>query len=89
MTRGGMAPIGRTPEEVYKATFKKVIERNKAYYVYHSPTLNSLDFGIVEAAWTGADLFCRRNTPKTLMLSMDLLFISRAKGGLHYHQVAY
>lgn len=29
---GGLAPIGRTPEEVYAATFKKVIERNKAYY---------------------------------------------------------
>lgn len=29
---GGLAPIGKTPEEVYEATFKKVIERNRAYY---------------------------------------------------------
>jgi pimeloyl-ACP methyl ester carboxylesterase len=29
---GGLAPMGRRPEEVYEATFKKVIERNNAYY---------------------------------------------------------
>jgi pimeloyl-ACP methyl ester carboxylesterase len=29
---GGLAPIQRTPEEVYEATFKKVIQRNEAYY---------------------------------------------------------
>ena len=29
---GGLPPIGKSPEEVYKATFQKVIERNKAYY---------------------------------------------------------
>lgn len=29
---GGLAPIRRTAEEVYKATFKKVIQRNKDYY---------------------------------------------------------
>jgi len=29
---GGLAPIGKSPEEVYEATFKKVIERNHAYY---------------------------------------------------------
>jgi pimeloyl-ACP methyl ester carboxylesterase len=29
---GGLAPIGKTPEEVYEATFKKVIDRNWAYY---------------------------------------------------------
>lgn len=32
MSRGGLAPIGRSAEEVYRATFIKVIERNKAYY---------------------------------------------------------
>jgi hypothetical protein len=31
-TTGGLAPIGKLPEEVYQATFKKVVERNKAYY---------------------------------------------------------
>ncbi|KAL5320640.1 hypothetical protein ACEPPN_011450 [Leptodophora sp. 'Broadleaf-Isolate-01'] len=31
-TSGGLAPIGQSPEAVYKATFKKVAERNKAYY---------------------------------------------------------
>ncbi|EHL03620.1 putative proline iminopeptidase [Glarea lozoyensis 74030] len=30
---GGLAPIGRTPDQVYKATYQKVIERNKAYYL--------------------------------------------------------
>ncbi|KAK4459200.1 Alpha/Beta hydrolase protein [Cladorrhinum samala] len=29
---GGLAPIKRTPEEVYLALYKKVIERNEAYY---------------------------------------------------------
>ncbi|PBP24690.1 alpha/beta-hydrolase [Diplocarpon rosae] len=31
-TAGGLAPIGQSPEQVYRATFKKVVERNKAYY---------------------------------------------------------
>jgi pimeloyl-ACP methyl ester carboxylesterase len=31
-TSGGLAPIGRTADQVYKATFQKVIERNKEYY---------------------------------------------------------
>ncbi|KAK1754945.1 proline iminopeptidase 1 [Echria macrotheca] len=29
---GGLAPIKRTAEEVYRATYKKAIERNEAYY---------------------------------------------------------
>lgn len=29
---GGLAPISREPKEVYQATFKKVRERNEAYY---------------------------------------------------------
>ncbi|CAG8949644.1 hypothetical protein HYFRA_00007878 [Hymenoscyphus fraxineus] len=29
---GGLAPVGKTPDQVYKATYQKVIERNKAYY---------------------------------------------------------
>lgn len=31
-TSGGLPPIGKSAEKVYKATFQKVIERNKAYY---------------------------------------------------------
>lgn len=29
---GGLAPIRRTAEEVYRATYKKIVERNQAYY---------------------------------------------------------
>ncbi|PTB65296.1 alpha/beta-hydrolase [Trichoderma citrinoviride] len=29
---GGLAPVGRTPDEVYQATFQKTIERNAVYY---------------------------------------------------------
>jgi len=29
---GGLAPIKRTADEVYRATYKKVVERNEAYY---------------------------------------------------------
>ncbi|ROV91271.1 hypothetical protein VSDG_07796 [Cytospora chrysosperma] len=29
---GGLAPISRTPDDVYKATFQKVFERSMAYY---------------------------------------------------------
>lgn len=31
-TTGGLPPIGQSAEQVYKATYRKVIERNKAYY---------------------------------------------------------
>lgn len=29
---GGLAPVGKSPDQVYKATYQKVIERNRAYY---------------------------------------------------------
>ncbi|KAL2757458.1 hypothetical protein ACRALDRAFT_1060828 [Sodiomyces alcalophilus JCM 7366] len=29
---GGLAPVGKTADETYKATFRKVLERNRAYY---------------------------------------------------------
>ncbi|PSS23143.1 hypothetical protein M430DRAFT_98010 [Amorphotheca resinae ATCC 22711] len=29
---GGLAPIGRSADQVYQATYQKVMERNKAYY---------------------------------------------------------
>ncbi|KAL3418987.1 Proline iminopeptidase 1 [Phlyctema vagabunda] len=31
-TAGGLAPVGRSAEEVYQATYRKVIERGRAYY---------------------------------------------------------
>lgn len=31
-TLGGLAPIYKTPQEVYQHTFKKVFQRNQAYY---------------------------------------------------------
>ncbi|KAG0651168.1 Proline iminopeptidase [Hyphodiscus hymeniophilus] len=31
-TSGGLAPIGRTADQVYKATFQRVMERNTEYY---------------------------------------------------------
>ncbi|ESZ99588.1 hypothetical protein SBOR_0033 [Sclerotinia borealis F-4128] len=31
-TSGGLAPVGHSAERVYRATFQKVIERNRAYY---------------------------------------------------------
>ncbi|CAK7564977.1 MAG: hypothetical protein SEPTF4163_002883 [Sporothrix epigloea] len=33
---GGIAPVGKTPDEVYRATYRKAIERNRAYFEkYH------------------------------------------------------
>lgn len=29
---GGLAPVGRTADEVYKATYRKVVERNEVYF---------------------------------------------------------
>ncbi|CAK7267164.1 hypothetical protein SEPCBS119000_002401 [Sporothrix epigloea] len=29
---GGMAPVGKAPDEVYRATFRKAVERNKAFF---------------------------------------------------------
>ncbi|KAL7927698.1 Alpha/Beta hydrolase protein [Trichoderma austrokoningii] len=29
---GGLAPVGKTPDQVYEATFRKTIERNSLYY---------------------------------------------------------
>lgn len=40
-TSGGLAPIGKTPDQVYKATFQKVIERNKAYYAVCSSIMRT------------------------------------------------
>jgi len=39
-TSGGLAPVGKTPDQVYKATFQKVVERNKAYYAVRSSLVN-------------------------------------------------
>ncbi|KAK7431031.1 hypothetical protein QQZ08_002311 [Neonectria magnoliae] len=29
---GGLAPVGKTPDQVYEATFRRTLERNRAYY---------------------------------------------------------
>lgn len=29
---GGLAPVGKAPDEVYQVTFRRTLERNKAYY---------------------------------------------------------
>lgn len=41
-TTGGLAPINKSPEEVYQATYKKVIERNKAYYEKFPEDVNTV-----------------------------------------------
>ena len=35
-TTGGLAPIARSADDVYKATYKKVVERNKVCVIFAS-----------------------------------------------------
>jgi len=39
---GGMAPVGRSADEVYKATYVKVMERNKAYYTKYPEDIDAM-----------------------------------------------
>jgi len=39
---GGMAPIRRSADEVYKSTYQKVIERNKAYYAKYPEDVDTV-----------------------------------------------
>jgi len=39
---GGMAPIRRSADQVYKATYLKVIERNKAFYAKYPEDVNTI-----------------------------------------------
>ncbi|KAJ0166160.1 Proline iminopeptidase [Colletotrichum tanaceti] len=39
---GGLAPVGKKPEQVYEATFKKVMERNKAHYEKYPEDIESV-----------------------------------------------
>ncbi|KAH8676634.1 Alpha/Beta hydrolase protein [Tricladium varicosporioides] len=39
---GGMAPISASPEQVYRATFQKVIERNKSYYAKYPEDIEAV-----------------------------------------------
>lgn len=41
-TSGGLAPISKTADEVYQATFKKVMERNKAYYAKYPEDIDTV-----------------------------------------------
>lgn len=39
---GGMAPVGRSADQVYKATYQKVIQRNKAYYAKYPEDVETM-----------------------------------------------
>ncbi|CAK7246375.1 MAG: hypothetical protein STHCBS139747_008005 [Sporothrix thermara] len=39
---GGMAPVGKTPDEVYRATYRKAVERNRAYFGKYPEDAHSL-----------------------------------------------
>ncbi|CAK7214914.1 hypothetical protein SBRCBS47491_002312 [Sporothrix bragantina] len=39
---GGMAPVNKRPEEVYRATYRKAVERNKAYFGKYPEDAHSL-----------------------------------------------
>ncbi|TID04672.1 Proline iminopeptidase [Colletotrichum higginsianum] len=52
---GGLAPVGKIPEQVYEATFKKVMERNKAYYEKYPEDIELLTLGIAFGAHGGLD----------------------------------
>jgi pimeloyl-ACP methyl ester carboxylesterase len=41
-TLGGLAPIGKSAEEVYKYTFQRVIGRNKAYYAKYPEDVETI-----------------------------------------------
>ena len=41
-TSGGLAPVGKSPDQVYEATYRKVIERNKAYYDKYPEDIESM-----------------------------------------------
>ena len=41
-TVGGLAPIGKTAEQVYQTTFNNVIERNKAYYAKYPEDVETI-----------------------------------------------
>lgn len=39
---GGLAPVGKTPDQVYDATFRKTIERNIAYFAKYPDDVETL-----------------------------------------------
>ena len=41
-TTGGLAPVRALPDKVYRATFKKVAERNKAYYTKYPEDIDAV-----------------------------------------------
>ncbi|CAK7274736.1 hypothetical protein SEPCBS57363_006313 [Sporothrix epigloea] len=40
---GGMAPVGKTPDEVYRATYRKAVERNRAFFEKYHEDAYSLE----------------------------------------------
>ncbi|RKF84185.1 hypothetical protein GcM1_142002, partial [Golovinomyces cichoracearum] len=41
-TSGGIPPISHSPDQVYEATYEKVIEQNKAYYQKFSEDVEAI-----------------------------------------------
>lgn len=41
-TTGGLPPIGVSPDNVYKATYKNVAERNRAYYLKYPEDIDAV-----------------------------------------------
>lgn len=50
---GGLAPVSRTAEEVYTATYKKVIERNVAYYKKYPEDVRNVRLIVAHLTTTG------------------------------------
>ncbi|KAM7206674.1 alpha/beta-hydrolase [Rhypophila sp. PSN 637] len=79
---GGLAPIKSTPEQVYRATYKKVIERNQAYYQKFPEDIHSVKriISYIAQQKKGIPLPSGGYLTVTRLLSLGLSF--GAHGGL-------
>ena len=80
---GGLAPIKRTADEVYTATYKKLVERNKAYYnKYPEDVANVRQIveHLEDAGPSGIPLLSGGNLTVPLFLTLGISF--GAHGGL-------
>ncbi|KAM7219132.1 alpha/beta-hydrolase [Rhypophila decipiens] len=79
---GGLAPIKSTPEQVYGATYKKVIERNQAYYQKFPEDIHSVKriISYIAQQRKGIPLPSGGYLTVTRLLSLGLSF--GAHGGL-------
>ncbi|TVY43534.1 Proline iminopeptidase [Lachnellula occidentalis] len=82
-TSGGLAPVGKTTDQVYKATFQKVIERNKAYYTVRCTLFGGSHYGN-RHLWFEKWLLISRlqKYPEDVETVQSLCFHIKAKGGL-------